>query len=59
MKSWQEEVEKRRRRAIDHAIESARNKYINIASGNPYNRGDYRHVLWHNIFYEERKRLGY
>lgn len=59
MRHWEEEIENRRQRAIDHAIESARNKYRNIGSSNPYNRGDYRHVLWHNTFYEERKRLGW
>lgn len=33
-------------------------RWVNFVTDNPYHRGDPRHVIWHNAFYAERRRLG-
>lgn len=33
-------------------------RWVNFVTDNPYYRGDPRHVIWHNAFYAECRRLG-
>lgn len=42
-------------RAIASANETV---FADVVTDNPYYRGDPRHVIWHNAFYAECRRLG-